>query len=94
MKHVRTPESEILLAAENYALAEAQARQALLHLASKIVAMSDSELDAYIPANKEHLSTLGANLHHVLRRLETDAALVGAALARMEAHADERGVVV
>jgi hypothetical protein len=77
--------SEVFDQAEAHALAEVRARNHLLLFCSRLIDQSNEELTAFLPRGEEQIATLVAHMHNCHRRLETDAAVMAAGIARIEA---------
>ena len=77
--------SDVAMLCDSYALAELNARQNLIRLCSQIVDSDGARIPYLLSCENVAKSNVLAGLHSLRRRLETDAAIVGAALARVEA---------
>jgi len=73
--------SQLLTTVDAHALTEARQRQEALRLCSELLATDEHHLCRDIPSDQAQ--ALRANLHNLLRRLETDAAVVSAVLAQL-----------
>ncbi len=80
--------SQLLTSVDAHALTEARQRQEALRLCSELLASDAPELWREIQS--EQAQALRANLHNLLRRLETDAAVVGAVLAQLSSGPDNQ----
>jgi hypothetical protein len=78
---------QLLSTADAHAVTEARQRQDVLRICSELLALDEDELwSGMLP---EQVRDLRANLHNLLRRLETDAAVVTAVLAKISSGPDD-----
>jgi hypothetical protein len=79
--------SQLLTTVDAHASTEARQRQEALRLCSELLSLDEPELWREIESDQ--VQALRANLHNLLRRLETDAAVVTAVLAQLSSGPDD-----